>query len=214
MRVVRLLAFATALIVAISISLAGVTLVQLQLRSRANDELAIDAVSASSATSSVSSLSSPSSLMLSSSSKRMVKSDVERGELGTTPKAAISSRETAMGEAGREYFFGGAPDEAISSRGMMFDFEDPEPPDLSDELSSWLSTRRLTHIAASLRELGAHGLADLELLDERQRRRLWLEAALGAATAGESVEAAVAHFESIAPQATQRARGAAPHSSL
>ena len=28
------------------------------------------------------------------------------------------------------------------------------------------------------------------------------------------VEAAVAHFESIAPQATQRARGAAPHSSL
>ena len=52
------------------------------------------------------------------------------------------------------------------------------------------------------------------MADEDAHSRLWLEAALGAATAGESVEAAVAHFESIAPQATQRARGAAPHSSL
>lgn len=75
------------------------------------------------------------------------------------------------------------------------DTDDDRGPELSGSLMNLLQEKKLTHLELTLREFGARHLEDLEHLDEKLRRRLFMEAILGASSAGHSVEDAAEAFE-------------------
>lgn len=86
--------------------------------------------------------------------------------------------------------------------------EEDKDPAATPELVDWLAQRKLGHLQVSLEALGAYHPRDLFGLDSRDRRRLWMEASLGAAALGEDVNKAVAHWEKAMSQvesATKRA---------
>ena len=75
------------------------------------------------------------------------------------------------------------------------DTDDDRGPELSGSLMNLLQEKKLTHLELTLREFGARHPEDLEHLSEKLRRRLYMEAILGASSAGHSVEDAAEAFE-------------------
>lgn len=90
--------------------------------------------------------------------------------------------------------------DSFSKRSRVIPQKQQKYMSVDSDLLKVLRANNLQSLVESLESLGVYQVSDLSFLDHRDRRRLWLEAALHAASDGEDTTVAVSSWENLIQQ--------------